>query len=153
MSGTYALTIWQPWATLVIELAKPYEFRGHELPRHIRGKRVVIHAAKRPMRAQEIQDAIRRIERGHLDGMIAGKALDVLERAWRKDPSIPYSCALGSAVIAGSTPCRLLFPGEPDVDPEKHGWQMMLVRKWPEPVPRSGLQGFWFWPTDLEAHQ
>lgn len=151
--SVYALTIWQPWASLVIEGAKPFEFRGHALPRHIRGKRVVIHAAKRPARTAEIQDAIKRIERGHLDGMIAAKALDILDRAWRREPDLPHACALGTAVIAGSTPCNLLFPDDRAASPERHGWQMMLVRKWREPVPRSGLQGFWLWPTPLEADQ
>jgi hypothetical protein len=42
-----ALTIWQPWATLVIADCKPYEFRTWPAPRHLWGKRIAIHAAAR----------------------------------------------------------------------------------------------------------
>src|SRR5215212_7204780 len=34
-----ALTIWQPWATLVIADCKPYEFRTWPAPRPLWGKR------------------------------------------------------------------------------------------------------------------
>jgi hypothetical protein len=51
-----ALTIWQPWATLIIAGLKPYEFRGYPAPRFVRGHRIAIHAGARPIRASEITD-------------------------------------------------------------------------------------------------
>ena len=42
-----ALTLWQPWASLVIAGAKPYEFRSWSPPRWLIGQRIVIHAAAR----------------------------------------------------------------------------------------------------------
>ena len=42
-----ALTIWQPWASLIIAGAKPFEFRGWRPPASLIGQRIVIHAAAR----------------------------------------------------------------------------------------------------------
>lgn len=36
-----ALTIWQPWASLIISGAKPYEFRGWRIPESLIGQRIV----------------------------------------------------------------------------------------------------------------
>lgn len=153
MTVDYALTIWQPWASLVIEGIKPYEFRERALPVSMRGRRIVIHAAKRAIKPRELRDVLERLYAGKTDGMIRDRAIDLLEKVWRKEIDLPMSAGLGSAVFAGSTNCRVLFPGDPEVDAGKWGWQMMLIRKWAEPVPCSGLQAFWRWRQPLEAHQ
>ena len=49
-----ALTIWQPWASLIMAGAKPYEFRGWRAPRSIIGQRIVIHAAARKVDRVEV---------------------------------------------------------------------------------------------------
>ena len=49
-----ALTIWQPWASLIIAGAKPYEFRGWRAPRSIFGQRIVIHAAAKKIDRDEV---------------------------------------------------------------------------------------------------
>jgi hypothetical protein len=35
-----AITVWQPWASLIAIGAKPYEFRGWQPPRAIIGQRI-----------------------------------------------------------------------------------------------------------------
>lgn len=57
-----ALTVWQPWATLIMVGAKPFEFRGHRAPRSIIGKRLVIHAGVRRCPRDEIMDLIDRLQ-------------------------------------------------------------------------------------------
>ena len=42
-----ALTLWQPWATLIAEGAKPVENRTWAPPIRIRGQRIAIHAGKK----------------------------------------------------------------------------------------------------------
>ena len=49
-----ALTIWQPWATLIMIGAKPHEFRGYPAPRFVRNQRIVIHAGARPVKPAEV---------------------------------------------------------------------------------------------------
>jgi hypothetical protein len=52
-----ALTIWQPWASLIMIGAKPYEFRGRSYLAYINhpqpGERIAIHVGARPVRRAE----------------------------------------------------------------------------------------------------
>ncbi len=41
-----AISLWQPWASLIACGAKPYETRGYPPPRELIGQRIAIHAAK-----------------------------------------------------------------------------------------------------------
>lgn len=78
-----ALTIWQPWASLIMAGAKPYEFRGWRFPSFMIGNRIVCHAGARPMREAEILDLIKRLEGDEAwsTGLIADKAMPVLHDA------------------------------------------------------------------------
>ena len=54
-----ALTIWQPWASLVMIGAKPYEFRRWDYRDRspaLEGQRIVIHAGARPIKEIEVDD-------------------------------------------------------------------------------------------------
>lgn len=44
-----ALTVWQPWASLIAVGAKPYEFRSWPAPAWIVGQRIAIHAGVRKL--------------------------------------------------------------------------------------------------------
>lgn len=49
-----ALTIWQPWASLIAAGAKPFEWRSWPAHRGLVGRRIAIHAGARPPRKSEI---------------------------------------------------------------------------------------------------
>lgn len=51
---TYALTVWQPWATLIAIGAKPFEFRGWAAPKAYQGQRIAIHAGSRRPSVREM---------------------------------------------------------------------------------------------------
>lgn len=79
-----AITVWQPWATLIMVGAKPFEFRGWPAPRWIIGRELVIHAGARPMRRDEVEDLIERLDdprSAWTTGLFKEKAMPVLERA------------------------------------------------------------------------
>lgn len=62
-----ALTVWQPWASLIIAGAKPYEFRSRnymEFSRVAPGDRIVIHAGARMPESEEVDDILHRIRDG-----------------------------------------------------------------------------------------
>lgn len=130
-----ALTIWQPWATLIVEQWKPFEFRDWPAPRAIVGQRIVIHAAKRPLKITELHAIIDYTlsADGRRDG-IDLRAADLLEKVWREKVSLPFSVALGTARL-----------GEPRGYRDKWAWPMLDIEKWPQPVPAKGAQGFWKW--------
>ena len=49
----YAISLWQPWAQLVADGVKHYETRSWKPPRHLLGKRIAIHSAKRKVREHD----------------------------------------------------------------------------------------------------
>jgi len=143
-----ALTIWQPWASLIIEGFKPREFRPWACPKSMVGQRIVLHAAKRPMKAGELRDIMEYVcsTDGVRDG-IDPRCMTLLERVWRREEELPMSAALGTAQLgAPRVPIhRLPALGDPEPDRPIYAWPMLDVQKWPEPVPAKGAQGFWEW--------
>jgi hypothetical protein len=61
-----AITIWQPWASLILIGAKPYEFRASPYTKYIDppkvGERIALQAGARPVRRSEVEDLIARLE-------------------------------------------------------------------------------------------
>lgn len=81
-----ALTIWQPWASLIMHGAKPYEFRRWDYRERESGlvrQRIVIHAATRPSRLDEVEDVIGD-GRGGVNTEIADPLLQRLVAALRQ---------------------------------------------------------------------
>ena len=154
--GMKALTIWQPWASLIVMLAKPYEFRGWNFTDRpslakLVGRRIVIHAAARQPKAHELEEILDRISDGEsaLNPDIASWFVQAQLRSLRETKKIaaPISAALGTAVIGEPINVLKLFPdADPDrLDPTMYGWPMTDVRQFPEPIPAAGAQGFWNW--------
>src|SRR4051812_4622894 len=61
-----ALTIWQPWASLIMAGAKPNEWRFWSLPPKYIGQQIVIHAGARRVVLSEIEDLIYDLEHENL---------------------------------------------------------------------------------------
>lgn len=167
-----ALTIWQPWASLIVAGAKPFEFRGWRAPRSLIGQRIVIHAAARRISLPEVVDLFvalrdRDVSTPHriaaaMTCLDAEKALPILARAWTPgDNPLPMSAGLGTALVGEPRDGYDITEefGVPRVnDSDRHdqanwGWPMLEVERWDYPVPMSGRQGFWNWPTtsDLQG--
>jgi hypothetical protein len=112
-SSMKALTLWQPWASLVVANAKPYEFRGRSYRAYVNppraGDRIAVHAAARPARLTEIETILARIFAGEAPDLIADRARAVLEplrtvlRQSRGSGAVmarhvcPLACVLGMA--------------------------------------------------------
>ena len=154
-----ALTIWQPWASLVIVGAKPYEFRSWRPYRAMIGERIVIHAAARPMVAEEVRGIVDRLQMGYADEVClhrdAALALLLPLYHFKKPTGLPLGAGLGSAVIGeprAGYDIAEEFGAERvnDSDRDQHcnwGWPMLDVEAWAAPMPHRGAQGFWSWPT------
>ncbi|TIV83844.1 MAG: ASCH domain-containing protein [Mesorhizobium sp.] len=148
-----ALTIWQPWATLIIAGVKPYEFRGWPAPRALRGQRIAIHAGARPVRKAEIADLIVRLRSSEAWSTgLKQQALEMLER-WHRNPfDLPLSSIVGTAVL-GQPSRAFEIIGEfgakiNDSDRDEHSnwaWPMLDVLPLEPIQPAKGAQGFWEW--------
>lgn len=156
-----ALTVYQPWATLIVAGAKPYEFRGWRLHQSLIGRRVVIHASARPMRADELNGIIRDLLAG---GDVAAStclhkdiSLPILQNMLRdlSRGGGPYGVGLGTATFGD--PVSGFDVAEEfglarvnDSDRHDHAnwaWPMLDIERWQDPMPMKGRQGVWNWPT------
>lgn len=151
-----ALTIWQPWASLIIAGAKPYEFRKHRAPRTIIGQSIVIHAGKLSVDRDDVQDMIDLFELFPDDArelcLDRDLAVPVLEAFLRGE--LPMSAGIGTAIVGEprlGTDVAADFgvPRANDSDRDEQanwGWPMLHPDAWETPVPMRGMQGIWPWP-------
>lgn len=149
-----ALTIWQPWASLIMAGAKPYEFRGWQVPGYVRNQRIAIHAGARAIKRGELADLICRLNSDDAWStcLVKDKALPLLER-WHTSPHLlPRASVLGTAII-GEGVRSLDLVGEfggvvNDSDRDEHcnyGWPLTSIEVFEPFRPAKGLQGFWNW--------
>ncbi len=145
------LTVWQPWASLIIAGAKPYEFRSHRPPRTIVGQRIVIHAAARKIDTLEVCAIMNALKAREVNPDEAAEtclhpelALPVLEQALRGE--LPLGVGLGTA-ICGEGRSGYDIAEEFGLEHVNYGWPLTEIERWPEPIAARGSQGIWFWPT------
>ncbi len=146
-----ALTIWQPWASLILAGAKPIEWRGWAAPPHRVGRRFAIHAGARPVRRSELAALI--LDLRH-DGEIATSlipslALPLLE-AWHTSPgALPLSTVLCTAILGQPIPAADYAKSQgidsDRVDHAKWGWPLSAIEPVIPMAPATGMQGFWRW--------
>jgi hypothetical protein len=152
-----AVTIWQPWATLIIGGWKPWEFRRIGNPISFCGKRIAIHAGMRKVRPAEISDLIMRMKKEPpWSTGLAPEALPHLER-WHTSPGmLPLGAVIGTAIMERAIRAdkalsqKGLAVGN-DSDRDDHfNWAWPMLDPMPlEPIyPCSGKQGWWSWDAD-----
>jgi hypothetical protein len=142
-----ALTLWQPWASLVMIGAKPNEFRKWNYRTRepkLRGERIVIHAGAREVRAGEVMGLIRELEAGR-GSLIKELALPLLRKVadTYKCRALPIGMALGTVSIGWPFKVEHFAPDSDRVSHHLWAWPMIDPELFPEPVPCSGKQGFW----------
>jgi hypothetical protein len=161
-----ALTIWQPWATLIMIGAKPYEFRSWEPPKSLIGERLAIHAGARPVKAAEVRAlimALRTDDRTTIPCLHKDIALPILERVLdglKKVPAspsaaikLPLSHVLGTVRVGEPKRgdlCAQEFGADAGNDSDRDGtfnwgWPMEDVQPLVPPLPTRGAQGLWEW--------
>lgn len=163
-----ALTVWQPWATLIAIGAKPYEFRHWTPPRSLRGQRIAIHAGARPVRKLEVAELLARlvsdIEPPCLHAELARPLLERVLAGLKARPGdtlfgaeepfrLPLSAVVCTAVLGEpkrGEECVAEFGYDAGNDSDlagalNWGWPMLDVEPMLPPVETSGAQGFWDW--------
>jgi hypothetical protein len=149
-----ALTIYQPWATLIIEGLKPYEFRKWPGPKWVVGKRIAIHASARPVKRDEVAELLDRLERRM--SKVDERAVPLLEKIHLSPGLLPLASVLGTAIMGEPKQAAKLFAGELDpndsarIDHSIWAWPMLEIERLDVPVPARGAQGFWRWtPAEI----
>lgn len=151
-----ALTVHQPFASLIMAGAKPFEFRNRRPPAALIGQRIVIHASAQKIRQPFAADLFVAVRDQALSSIITAtldpaKALPVLGRAWEPaGEPLPMSAGVGTVIIGeprratevAEDPGYLLADDEQDF----WAWPMLDIERWTVPVAQAGAQGFWTWP-------
>jgi hypothetical protein len=104
-----AITLWQPWASLIAHGAKRYETRHWSPPARLIGRRIAIHAAARPVPrdfdsalAQAVGSALGRADRRRAPPLGAVVCTVVLAGGYRIGaPCAPDRAAIDAVVRVG----------------------------------------------------
>ncbi len=166
-----AITLHQPWASLIACGAKPFETRSFPPPRKLIGQRIAIHGAKRPMRAAEIQALMKEVMSP--GGPTRAAAFDVLARqlplgavvctvtltgAYRLGENrqahwkgLLQGVAEVVEVMPGSRSIDSMVPIDPfgDYSPGRWIWRCEDVRRLAQPLPWTGKQGWFEVPDEM----
>lgn len=157
-----AITLWQPWGTLVGAGCKPFEFRSWPAPRSLIGRRVAIHASARKPSVAEMRALLVKLhsDRWRETGLVRETAIPLLEQ-WKVAPndlplgSVVCLATLGTPIrnaelarALGVEACDGFGTGSiNDSDRNQHsnwGWPLADVEPL-IPVPARGAQGWWTW--------
>lgn len=148
-----ALTIWQPWASLILIGAKPYEFRGWKPPRALIGQRMAIHAGTRKIKRDEVLGIIGALQ--GLPGTVspclhAEPAFEFLLKV-ANGYALPHGAVIGSAIVgepkrgdAIAAEFGAQYGNDSDrMDTFNWGWPMLDVQPLLPPAEVPGKQGLW----------
>lgn len=141
-----AITLWQPWASLLLEGFKDHETRSFRLPDRLVGEAVAIHAAKRPLDERKMEPELSGLCRAGLGTMYVDE--------------VPRGAILGLVRFGPPVRTESLIPlrrprgewGMPISREDYVGGDWSLGRwAWPVldrkpldvPVPTTGRQGWW----------
>jgi hypothetical protein len=161
-----AITLWQPWASLVAVGAKRIETRSW--PTSYRGELAIHAAAALPKSAQELWDdcgspfrlaaleafeclpSLHQFPRGVI--VATCRLVDCIEISDR----LQFWCTGDKELTPGyATPCSDCIPIPPDsytpeylfgdYTPGRYAWILADIKALPEPIPAKGKQGLWEW--------
>lgn len=155
-----ALTLWQPWASLIAVGAKRHETRSWPAPATILGERIAIHAAVRPVdRRFRSPCAL-----GTLDTQFDRMCCRQLGLDWAAPDDdqlprrgLPYGVVVATAIVhdchkAEAVAYRLKTRGTPDDLDDllsgdftfgRYAWELRDVRVVEGGSPVRGRQGVW----------
>lgn len=137
-SALPAISLWQPWASLIFTGDKVHETRGYPAPEKHLGVRIAIHAAKRP-----------------ISGLTLGlELLCCREFGAGGTFELPRGAIIGTAVLEQSFSTEEIEPAHidricGDWTAGRFAWLLRDPIKLPQPVPFTGKQGWFRVPSEV----
>jgi len=164
MTTTKALTVLQPYASLIACNAKHYETRSWRTK--YRGK-LVIHAGKYQYKpgelpkdvAKSVMSALTPFGLSALSETIPYSAViavaDLMD-CWRIESSYERTDKTRIVNASNGEQSKLFYISEAeylfgDWTPGRYAWELTNVERLPEPIPCKGKQGLWNWKRDKKA--
>lgn len=139
-----ALSLWQPWASLVVVGAKCIETRHWCCPPHLIGQRIAIHATT---------------TKAHL-GLVGRSPFAEQLLVEKAGGGLPLGALIGTVVVDHSSRmseeyCAWLATRDPEefafghYEPGRFAWVLRDVVRLSEPIPFTGRQGIFDVPDGL----
>lgn len=149
-----ALTVWQPWASLIMIGAKPFEFRSRHYREYVnapsQGDEIAIHAGARKVKLTEVHDLLLSLRRSsESTALIEDKAAPLLERVMAApigQAVVPLGHLLGTVRLGeAKRSCDLFNIDVADSERTQFnfGWRLDEPRLFDRPIEMRGAQGFW----------
>ncbi len=139
-----AISLWQPWASLVASGIKTYETRHWRAPQSLIGKPLAIHAAKRWTRDEwhATNDLMRRFPR--------------IKQLFDPTNSGEFTVILGAILVVvrlvdciSSEKLVGVISDEEracgNFAPDRYGWKLEIIKLPEKPIVAKGMQGIWDW--------
>jgi len=170
-----AISLHQPWATLIAIGVKPYETRGYHPPAALIGRRIAIHAAQTRRAARDLYGTWRADDvRREILAALAAAGISGVD-------DLPFGAVVCTAVLRAAYRCgdpapaiapeallvdRIMGPaplaprgnlpaieGDPfgHYAPGRWAWRLTDVRRLEAPLPLKGRQGWFELPDDMSA--
>lgn len=143
-----AISLWQPWASLVVAGIKHWETRSWDTT--YRGL-LAIHATKTvPPRVKRLIDEERTEEAATLKRLMNGMG-------YQKVDDMPMGAILGIVVIKETVPAEKVIPvlvwhrHLGDFSHGRFAWRLASLVKFDTPFPARGRQGLWEWAMPAQA--
>ena len=166
-----AITIWQPWASLISCGIKKYETRGW--PTKYRGPIAIHAAAKNPQTLpREVRGVLEKYAEyiGQLDELPRGAIIATanLVNVWHivYNPGTNVDIAKNINIGAESLTTHkhapdfgdYFVPTEREMElgdwtPGRYAWELQNIKLLPKPIPTKGKQGLWNWEALLLKHK
>lgn len=136
-----AITIYQPWASLIAYGFKEFETRHWQPPRRHIGQLIAIHAGKQWGSNQQ-------------------RWLTAYTRIFPEigEMPVPLGCIVAICRLVEVVPSELLIgtvnPREKatgNFEPGRFGWRLEVVKRAEPPIDAQGKQGIWMWQRADEA--
>jgi hypothetical protein len=139
-----ALSLWQPWASLIAIGVKPEETRSWPAPKWLVGQRFAIHAAKKPLQ-QTLAEA-------GVSQAVMVRMVEALHAAGVKPLNLPFGKVVCTAVLKPSVRVARFFPGDFNGGSLRHPHAITECGKRIEAnVFGDFSPGRWIWPLiDVE---
>lgn len=141
----YAISLWEPWASLIAANMKHWETRSWKYPEHLHGQQIAIHAAKRWSWDQRVF-ACRCIDQECLDW-----PMSCVQPGGKPTTLGKVLCLATLDDWETTTRCRALWLKDDmefqfgDYSPGRYAWLLTGVLPLNTPCPANGKQGFWKW--------
>lgn len=142
-----ALTLHQPWASLIAHGIKTCETRGWPPAAAMLGERIAIHAAVRLIRLSELNEA----EIDALERMLRAECGDKWQRVWPPGArfvvaGLPFGAVVATARLTGVVDGERATP-DPygSFGPGRWAWILDDVERLDPAIRARGQQGFWHW--------